>query len=347
MDQITRLEGRPLVGAPIPFARTSVLTPFLNFLNTIGAPTERMLHQAHVPSMPLNDPEGLVSVFSGYRFFELAVCQERVEDLGRIVGQRVSSFELGAYGQALLSASTVYEYLKTGIQLIGSLSGGTRLWMSADGENIRVNQYLAGPAGVGRCVADVYTLVVTLSTLRQIIGKDWSPGEVRLLAGDEAFLGSGESLADAPIITGQRHTSFTVPRSLLKLPLTRNRGGASAFNSAPSGADPMPGDFMASIEQLIVSQISDGYPSIQVVGEAAGMSSRTLQRRLSEAGKTYTGLVTASRMRIAKDWLVFTDMPIAEMAATLGYTDTSNFTRAFRREAGMSPRSYRRCQTEV
>jgi AraC-like DNA-binding protein len=35
-------------------------------------------------------------------------------------------------------------------------------------------------------------------------------------------------------------------------------------------------------------------------------------------------------------------MAVAEIAATLGYTDASNFARAFRRQTGMSPIGYRR-----
>lgn len=70
------------------------------------------------------------------------------------------------------------------------------------------------------------------------------------------------------------------------------------------------------------------------------MSSRTLQRRLAEAGMTYSGLVMASRMRLAKDWLTESDMPVAEIAAELGYSDVSNLARAFRRETGISPRAF-------
>ncbi|MCP5426341.1 MAG: helix-turn-helix domain-containing protein [Gammaproteobacteria bacterium] len=39
--------------------------------------------------------------------------------------------------------------------------------------------------------------------------------------------------------------------------------------------------------------------------------------------------------------LSVSDRPVAEIAATLGYTDASNFARAFRRETGVSPRTYR------
>lgn len=346
-NQVPRILANPRVGPPIPFARTSAFAPFVGFLHMIGSPTDRLLRQAHIPATVLNDPEGLVPLFPVYRFMELAARQEHIEDLGMVVGQRSSAFELGAFGQALQGASTVYEYLQTGIRLIGGLSRGTRLWLSTEGNFLRVNQYLTGPPGIGRCVADVYTLVVTLSMLRRFIGPTWSPGEIRLLAGDEALLGDQQFLGDTSIISGQSHSSFTISRSLMILPVSRSGTEVAQANGALPVADkPMPADFMNSIEQLIVSLVADGYPTIQTAAEAAGMSSRTLQRRLAEAGITYTNLVTVNRIRLARNWLTVSDIPIAEIAATLGYTDASNFARAFRRQAGMSPEAYRRSQAQ-
>jgi len=41
------------------------------------------------------------------------------------------------------------------------------------------------------------------------------------------------------------------------------------------------------------------------------------------------------------DWLDRSDKPVTEIALALGYTDASNFARAFRRHTGLSPRAYR------
>lgn len=95
-----------------------------------------------------------------------------------------------------------------------------------------------------------------------------------------------------------------------------------------------------------MSLLVDGYPSVEVAADAAGMSPRTLQRRLAGAGVTYSDLVAAGRMRLAKTWLTETDMPVASIAAMLAYTEASNFSRAFRRQTGMSPLEYRRSASQ-
>jgi AraC-like DNA-binding protein len=284
---------------------------------------------------------------SGYRFVELAAREENMEDLGIVVGRRASAFDLGGYGAALQGTPTVREYLRIGMRLIGSHSSGTKFWLRPEGEVLRFNQHLTGPPSPGRCIADLYTLVITLSTLRRMIGPTWSPGEVRLMAGDEALLGDRDVFGDAPLITGQRHSSFTISRSLMQLRVPSGRAGATP-GKVPLlvVSQPMPGDFKTSAEHLIALLLMDGYPSIQTAAEAAGMSARTLQRRLAEAGVTYSDLVSASRLRLARAWLTESDMPISEIANTLGYNDTSNFARAFRRQTGISPAAYRRNQAQ-
>ena len=343
VGQTPAVQAERRAAGAIPFVRANAMTPFFSFLNELGAPLDRLRQQARVPTSLVEDPEALLPVFSCYRFVELAARQEKLEDIGVIVGQRASSFDLGAYGAALRGSSTVYEYLQIGVALLGGHSSGTRMWLQPETAAIRVNQQLIGPHSTGRCLGDLYTLVLTINTLRQFFGPNWSPGEVRLLAGNEVFLEDRDIFGDAPVFTGQCRTSFTVSRSLMQILVHRQCPDAAPGREARlGGRQPIPTDFRSSAEQLILSLLSDGYSGIQTAAEAAGTSPRTLQRRLAEAGTTYAELLAASRLRTAKHWLTTTDMPIAEMSSALGYTAASNFARAFRRQTGLSPAAYRR-----
>jgi AraC-like DNA-binding protein len=343
--------GMPVEGRapePIAFVRANALGPFLRFLDELGSPLDRLFQQARLPGSPLQNPEALLPVFSCYRFVELAARQEKLEDMGMLIGQRASSFDLGAYGAALRGTSTVYEYLQIGVGLIGGHSSGTRLWLVPEADMLRVNQYLIGPRSMGRCLGDLYTLVLTINTLRQFFGPTWSPGEVRLMAGTESFLGDRAAFRDAPLITGQRFTSFTLSRSLAQTLIHHPCRNTAPGRPARSAEGPLlPTDFRSSVEQLILSLLSDGYAGIQTAAEAAGTSPRTLQRQLSKAGLTYTELLTASRLRLAKEWLTTSDMPIVEMSSALGYNAASNFARAFRRQTGLSPVAYRRRRGQI
>jgi AraC family transcriptional regulator, transcriptional activator of pobA len=62
---------------------------------------------------------------------------------------------------------------------------------------------------------------------------------------------------------------------------------------------------------------------------------------LSAAGQPPVHLVHARLLLEAKRRLVYTAMPVAEIAYALGFDDPAYFTRFFTRRAGLSPRGYR------
>ena len=84
-----------------------------------------------------------------------------------------------------------------------------------------------------------------------------------------------------------------------------------------------------------------GYPAIEQVAQQMGSSVRTLQRRLLEAGVTYSTLVEQVRHDLACRRLEKTQLHVAQIAKDLGFKDHSSFSRAFLRWTGMSPRAYR------
>jgi AraC-like DNA-binding protein len=101
-------------------------------------------------------------------------------------------------------------------------------------------------------------------------------------------------------------------------------------------------DFVASIRQAIETlSCGEEYPTIRTTAEFVGMSVRTLQRRLAQAGASHHMLVAQARFATAAAVLERTDAKILELALDLGYSDHANFTRAFRRWAGCAPREYR------
>lgn len=81
-------------------------------------------------------------------------------------------------------------------------------------------------------------------------------------------------------------------------------------------------------------------PMSRVAG-ALGMSSRTLQRRLTERGTTFRELVEQWRHVAACEMLVSGRDRIASIAWQVGYANVSSFNHAFKRRAGIVPTEYR------
>lgn len=104
-------------------------------------------------------------------------------------------------------------------------------------------------------------------------------------------------------------------------------------------------DVETSIDQRVRTEIarslSAGVPKISDIAQAMGMGPRTLQRRLGEEGLVYQTLVDEARRQLAERLLRTTKYPLVEVAFLTGFAEQSGFTRAFKRWAGQTPRSYR------
>jgi AraC-like DNA-binding protein len=141
-------------------------------------------------------------------------------------------------------------------------------------------------------------------------------------------LGRAEAASDAP--------AFAPFASRARIEVA-GTGIEARTSSAPAR------DFVASIRQAIETlSRGEDYPTIRTTAEFVGMSVRTLQRRLAQAGASHHMLVAQARFATAAAVLERTDAKILELALDLGYSDHANFTRAFRRWAGCAPREYRR-----
>ncbi|OUS25206.1 hypothetical protein A9Q99_21640 [Gammaproteobacteria bacterium 45_16_T64] len=82
-------------------------------------------------------------------------------------------------------------------------------------------------------------------------------------------------------------------------------------------------------------------PTIDLVAEQMNVSTRTLKRKLHDAGTTYQKIKDSERFTHAIRLLEHTQETMERIAETLGYSDASNFTKAFKNWAEMSPNEYR------
>ena len=69
----------------------------------------------------------------------------------------------------------------------------------------------------------------------------------------------------------------------------------------------------------------------------ASMSPRTLKRRLAEQGTTFTEIIDDARRQRALLLVLDRRLTLDAVASQLGYSDTANFTRAFKRWTGKTP----------
>ncbi|MGB1556546.1 MAG: AraC family transcriptional regulator ligand-binding domain-containing protein [Oceanococcaceae bacterium] len=100
-------------------------------------------------------------------------------------------------------------------------------------------------------------------------------------------------------------------------------------------------ELITQVRQAIAKALRLGVPDIQAISQALGQSSRTLQRRLLLAGSSFREELKLVRSELAQAYLQDPQISIADIAQSLGYSEHSAFTRAFKKETGATPQDMR------
>jgi AraC-like DNA-binding protein len=101
------------------------------------------------------------------------------------------------------------------------------------------------------------------------------------------------------------------------------------------------GTFRANVENAIVPLLPHGKANVEAIARQLAVSPRTLARRLSEEGTSFSDVLEGLRNDLAARYLAEKEFGIAQIAWLLGYEETSAFSRAFRRWTGKAPREMR------
>lgn len=97
---------------------------------------------------------------------------------------------------------------------------------------------------------------------------------------------------------------------------------------------------VTTIKQACLNSIGE-LPRVDQMAEQLHLSARTLHRRLAEAGTSYQVILDGIRERLAIEFLERTDLPIEQIAEHSGFSDASNFRKAFKKWTGQTPGYFR------
>ncbi len=164
-------------------------------------------------------------------------------------------------------------------------------------------------------------------------------------AGDYTLIFTEDSRF-APTVPGGNGTLVaSLNANLLELPIRRDEAALASFlDGAPGKITTLyrrDREMVIRVRDLLRAALPDTLGLDDIAGRLH-LSPRTVHRRLENEGSSFRAIKDALRRDMALARLTKTRDPIAQVAADLGYTDTSAFYRAFVDWTGMAPAHYRR-----
>jgi len=109
---------------------------------------------------------------------------------------------------------------------------------------------------------------------------------------------------------------------------------------APLPNGPDGGGLSRQIRTSCLSGRGD-FPSAEAMAARLGLSVRTLHRRLATEGLQYQRILDEVRHQLAVEFLHGTSLSVEQVAVRVGFSDASNFRKAFRKWTGSTPADFR------
>ncbi len=95
------------------------------------------------------------------------------------------------------------------------------------------------------------------------------------------------------------------------------------------------------VRSRLIELLPTGQPTQKDIASLLNLSVRNLQRRLRAEGISFKRLLDETRKDLAAQYIQDSHRRIGEITYLLGFSEPSNFTRAFRRWTGVSPNEFR------
>lgn len=326
----------------IPLVRARFPRLFAEALRVRGVPVETHLAKAHIPAESLEDDTRPLSMHSVIRFLESAIRDPELGSLGLLAGD-IAIREPGLLEVGACQAQTLYRAIdrfRTGTRALFSRAD---VYLTRQGDTAWLcRKANKTPREVG-AQFELLLVRTMLHVMRNFMGGDWRPAELRLQYADQRVLLREELFGSVDLKTGYNVTAIAFPVSAL----SRQRVEPVPVSTAEELGPLLERDPLETLRGLLSDCAAHKTPRVETAAEMCGLSTRTLGRHLSALGVSFRHLIDDIRFSRAVRLLKDEKITITDVAFDVGYSDVAHFSRAFRRRAGIPPREYRRQLSEA
>ena len=311
-------------------------------LDYSGVDSARILQSAGIPPAMTNDPMSRLPVATLTRLYRACVEVTHNPYFGLTVARFIQVSNLHALGYALAASTNLMEFCRRLQRYFRLASQTSEIEVVESGDEVALHMRLL--VDVSAETEDAFLGFVVLA-MRRLYKPEFSPLRVELRhAMPPDGPGPYEALFRAPVSFTGAMPVLVFPKAAMELPLVGACAELAQLNDnlATSYLARLDkNDVVTTVRQKIIEYLPNGDCTREKVAGAMCISPTTLQFKLSNRGTSFQDLLDSTRKELASSYVQQSSLSITEITFLLGFSDTSNFTRAFKRWEGISPTSFR------
>jgi len=313
-------------------------------LDAAGADTAQVMQLAQVDRTRSNDPLLRISDLDVNAILSRAVEATADPYFGLKVADCIVPGTLHALGYALLASETLEDFCLRLVRFQSLVSTRADCALNVAGNEL---EFSARSTNQDLCFEshDAWAGMV-LRVMRSASADDFAPLRLDLIRpmpaqGDAPFL----AYFGCPVNFGCERIRFYFDLQAMRAPLPgASRELAQHHDHIVRGylekLDRE--DIVNRVRTLIVTGLGNDTCSRGAIARNLNVSASTLQARLAQRGTSFQALLDDTRHELALGYMGQSRLSITEIAFMLGFSDLSNFIRAFKRWTGKSPTEFKK-----
>ncbi len=257
----------------------------------------------------------------------------------------VSISDYGLLGYAMMSSATLEQAVQIAVKYHKLAGAMFELAFDVDGDEavLRIDHLLPGGRVGQYTVEELFVGISRLIGL--LLGRDHKPSRILLNYEAPEYAEKHLQCFRCPVIFDQPSCQYRFSREELAESLAEADANTARIceESCRKLLNQMEieDDIISRICYLLLSTPGE-FPKLDAVANKLSLGARTLRRRLNDLGTSYQRILDDVRRELAIEYLRTTNLTVQEIAELLGYSEVTNFRRAFMRWVELSPYQYRK-----
>ena len=310
----------------------------------LGSDPVAIAELSGLPPAAFVDPDLPVTISAAADFLERAAESCNCPDFGLRLAQRQDLSVLGPLFVLMNLAASVGDALALMSQHLSLHSSGLVANARTVPEGVTIEYSTAYSESEGDRQVMEHGMALVADFVRSHV-RDWQPVYVQFRHASRATLRLHHDIFGSNIYFNQERTSICIDYAALATSIHQSSAETKRLVSrllrhhksfdAHGVVNRTEG-----IVRALLPYSTDC--SIAAVATFLGMSTRSLQRHLTQAAVTFEAIRDSVRADLAKKYLLQSTMSVAEIADVLGYSQPSAFARSFRRWHRVAPLRFRK-----
>lgn len=334
------------------FVRAACLTRYADVAREAGLDPVRQLLDAGLDPAVLNEPDLLIPTERVGELLEASARRSGLEAFGLKMAQSRQLSNLGPVGMLVRDQPTLRDSINVLIRYQSTMNGALAMLIEESGELAFIREELiARPTEPLRQAIEL-AVGVLLATMRQVLGAGWRPRRVCFSHPAPRDLSKHYELLGRTVEFSQkfngivcRSSDLDTPNALADPLMARYAQQLLDVSTLPSA--PSEHEVLAHVRRTVLLLLPSGRCTIELAALHLGLACRTVQRRLASYGTSFSDVVNDLRNELATRHVTEGVRPLTEVAALLGFSELSGFSRWYQQQFGRSPSQTRATRAQV